>query len=206
MISLPLLAHPVSLVTLAKCIWALGVVSWYLLRLPFELKVRRTRVADATHRTLREYTLLTISTLGLGIVPAVFCLTSWPRGLTYATSPLQVAAGALVFLAALWLFWRTHHDLGRNWSVTLEIKETHQLITHGVYRAVRHPMYSAFFLWAVAQALLLPNLVAGLSGLIGFGILFAFRVGREEQMMRETFGPQYDAYMRRTKRIIPGIY
>ncbi|OYW31830.1 MAG: methyltransferase, partial [Azorhizobium sp. 12-66-6] len=82
----------------------------------------------------------------------------------------------------------------------------HQLVTSGVYARVRHPMYSAFFLWAVAQALLLPNLVAGLSGLVGFGILFAFRVGQEEAMMRETFGAQYDAYCARTRRIIPGIY
>ncbi|WP_029002920.1 protein-S-isoprenylcysteine O-methyltransferase [Azorhizobium doebereinerae] len=206
MITLPFASHPVSWLTLAEWLWAAGVISWYVLRLPFEMKARRARIADARHRSARDYALLTISTLGLGILPAVFALTGWPRALTYPTSPLQVAAGALVFLAALWLFWRTHRDLGRNWSVTLEIKETHQLITYGVYRQVRHPMYSAFFLWAVAQALLLPNLLAGLSGLVGFGILFAFRVGREEQMMRDAFGAEYDAYMARTKRIIPGLY
>ncbi len=33
-------------------------------------------------------------------------------------------------------------------------------------------MYTAFWLWAVAQALLLPNWLAGCAGLIGFGILF----------------------------------
>ncbi|MGU3493285.1 protein-S-isoprenylcysteine O-methyltransferase [Xanthobacteraceae bacterium A53D] len=206
MISLPFLGTPVSLLTLAIWIWAFGVIGWYLLRLPFERKVRKTRVADARHRTAREMTLLSISTLGLGVIPAIFAVTRFPRALTYPTSGLQVAAGALVFALALWLFWRTHKDLGRNWSVTLEIKETHKLITHGVYARVRHPMYTAFFLWAVAQALLLPNLIAGLSGLVGFGILFFFRVGREEQMMRETFGAEYDAYMARTKRIIPGIY
>lgn len=206
MISLPFLSHPVSTLLVATYVWAAGVVGWYVLRLPFELKAKRSRIADARHRTLREYTLLTISTLGLGIIPAVFALTGQPRGLTYALSLPQLVAGTLVFIAALWLFWRTHRDLGRNWSVTLEIKDEHQLVTSGVYRQVRHPMYSAFFLWALAQALLLPNLVAGLSGLVGFGILFAFRVGREEAMMRETFGAEYDAYVARTKRIIPGLY
>jgi protein-S-isoprenylcysteine O-methyltransferase Ste14 len=90
--------------------------------------------------------------------------------------------------------------------VTLEIRETHELITSGVYRHVRHPMYSAFFLWAVAQALLLPNFVAGLAGLTGFGTLFAFRLPREERMMKESFGEAYRAYAARTKRIIPGIF
>ena len=67
-------------------------------------------------------------------------------------------------------------------------------------------MYAAFWLLALAQALLLPNWIAGLSGLIGFGTLFFARVGREERMMLETFGEEYRAYMGRTKRIIPGVY
>ena len=195
-----------TLLTFSKIAWALGVVLWYVIRIPFERRAKRAHVADARHRTLRERVLLSISTTGLGIVPAVFALTGFPRTLTYAPSPLQVAAGVVVFAASLWLFWRTHRDLGRNWSVTLEIKDTHTLITGGVYAYVRHPMYSAFFLWALAQALLLPNLVAGPAGLIGFGILFAFRVAREEAMMRETFGAEYDRYCARTRRIIPGLY
>jgi protein-S-isoprenylcysteine O-methyltransferase Ste14 len=111
-----------------------------------------------------------------------------------------------VFAAALWLFHRTHKDLGRNWSVTLEVRDRHTLVTNGVYSRVRHPMYLAFWLWAVAQALLLPNWIAGPAGLIGFGTLFFLRVGREEALMIETFGDEYRRYMARTSRILPGIY
>jgi protein-S-isoprenylcysteine O-methyltransferase Ste14 len=67
-------------------------------------------------------------------------------------------------------------------------------------------MYSAFWLMAAGQVLLLPNWFAGLAGLVGFGVLFFLRVGKEEDMMMETFGDEYRAYMQRTKRIIPGIY
>ena len=67
-------------------------------------------------------------------------------------------------------------------------------------------MYSAFWLWAFAQALLLPNWVAGFSGLVGFGILFFGRVSREEGIMLETFGDQYREYMVRTYRVLPKIY
>ncbi|MFG1350396.1 protein-S-isoprenylcysteine O-methyltransferase [Xanthobacter autotrophicus] len=195
-----------SLVTFAKIAWAVGVVSWYVLRIPFQRKAKRQQVADARHRTARDMTLLTISTLGLGVLPAIYALTSFPRFASYTPVAAQVVAGVLVFAAALWLFWRTHRQLGRNWSVTLEIKDKHKLITSGVYERVRHPMYSAFFLWALAQALLLPNLVAGPAGLVGFGTLFFFRVGREEKMMREAFGAEYEAYEKRTKRVIPGLY
>src|SRR2546430_6060986 len=55
----------------------------------------------------------------------------------------------------------------------------------GVYRHVRHPMYAAFFLWAIAQALLLPNWIAGPAGLVGFGTLFGLRVRREERRSEE---------------------
>lgn len=195
-----------SLLTFAKIAWAAGVVSWYVLRIPFERKARRLKVADARHRNAREMTLLAISTLGLGVVPAIYAATSFPRFASYPVSLAQVVAGVLVFAASLWLFWRTHRQLGRYWSVTLEIKAEHKLITSGVYARVRHPMYSAFFLWALAQALLLPNWIAGPAGLVGFGTLFFFRVGREEQMMREAFGAEYEAYEKRTKRIIPGLY
>src|ERR1700723_2703443 len=51
-------------------------------------------------------------------------------------------------------------------------------------------MYSAFWLWAIAQALLLPNWIAGFAGLAGFGVLYFGRVAREERMMLETFWRQ----------------
>ena len=104
------------------------------------------------------------------------------------------------------MFHLTHRALGRNWSVSLDVRENHQLVTDGIYRRVRHPMYSAFWLWAIAQALLLPNWVAGFSGLVGFGILFFGRIAREERMMLEMFGDSYRAYTARTDRIFPRIF
>ena len=56
------------------------------------------------------------------------------------------------------------------------------------------------------QALLLPNLVAGLAGLVGFGTLYFLRVGPEEAMMESTFGDAWRDYRARTARLIPGIY
>jgi protein-S-isoprenylcysteine O-methyltransferase Ste14 len=54
--------------------------------------------------------------------------------------------------------------------------------------------------------LLLPNWLAGGSGLVGAGVLYAFRVKREEQMMLESFGEEYRAYMKDTKRLIPWLF
>jgi protein-S-isoprenylcysteine O-methyltransferase Ste14 len=67
-------------------------------------------------------------------------------------------------------------------------------------------MYTAFWLWALAQALLLPNWIAGFAGIIGFGTLYFGRIAREEQMMLDSFGDEYRAYMQRTYCIIPYVY
>jgi protein-S-isoprenylcysteine O-methyltransferase Ste14 len=88
----------------------------------------------------------------------------------------------------------------------LEVREQHQLITQGVYRRIRHPMYSALLLYSLGQALVIPNWVAGPANLIAFTILFALRVSAEEKMMFEGFGDEYTAYSSRTKRLIPGVW
>jgi protein-S-isoprenylcysteine O-methyltransferase Ste14 len=190
---------------IAKYFWLACVVAWWIVRFPYERRARKAKVR-ASQRDARELILLGISLTGLGIIPIIYVFTGFPASANRSFIPWVAWIGVVPALGSLWLFWRTHKELGRNWSVSLEVRDKHELVTNGVYRYVRHPMYSAFFLWAVAQLLLLPNWVAGVSGLIGFGTLFSFRVGREEQLMLEAFGEQYRAYMARTARIIPWVF
>jgi protein-S-isoprenylcysteine O-methyltransferase Ste14 len=190
----------------AQIILIIGIVGWGAIRLPHEIKNKRKNRVDVSAVDLRERVLLLVSLTGLGILPIAYCILARHGFLAFADYgffPVQAWAGAAVFAAALALFLATHRQLGRNWSQTLELRQGHTLVTHGVYRLVRHPMYSAFFLWALAQALLIQNWIVGPAGLIGFGVLYAFRVGREEAMMRTAFGADYAAYEARTRRIIP---
>jgi protein-S-isoprenylcysteine O-methyltransferase Ste14 len=188
-----------------KIIWVLGIVTWYVIRYPFERKAKRVRVVGGA-RSTSERIGLVAATLGLGVIPGFYVATGFPQWAEHPAPAWTVIPGTLVYAAGLWLFRRSHKDLGKNWSITLEIRDQHRLVSNGVYQRVRHPMYSAFWLMAVGQALLLPNWVAGLAGLVGFGILFFLRVGKEEHMMMQTFGDEYRAYMQRTKRVIPGLY
>jgi protein-S-isoprenylcysteine O-methyltransferase Ste14 len=190
---------------IAKLVWWVGVVGWFVIRYPHQRRSRKTPIASR-RELMRERLLLSISFTGLFIVPATYAITGEPQLADYPFHPVVALIGTVVFALSLLLFDRTHRDLGRFWSVTLEIRQSHQLITTGVYRHVRHPMYSAFFLWAIAQALLLPNWIAGPAGLVGFGTLFAFRIGREERMMEATFGEAYRAYAARTRRVVPGVF
>lgn len=190
---------------IAELIWAFGCVAYYIIRHPHQRRSRKTPVANRRDR-MREQTLMAISYSGLFVIPLIYVLTDLFKFADYAFYPIQAWTGTLVLAAGMALLHRTHRDLGRAWSITLEIRDQHILVTHGIYGRLRHPMYAAFWLWAISQALLLPNWIAGFSGLLGFGTLFFARVGYEERMMLETFGDDYRAYMARTYRLIPGIY
>ncbi|MEY2559746.1 MAG: hypothetical protein QOG51_161 [Verrucomicrobiota bacterium] len=137
------------------------------------------------------------------ILPALYLFTPW-LGFADFRSPIFIPwCGVVAMLSALWLFWRAHVDLGLNWSITLEMRKDHELIVRGVYRRIRHPMYAAIFLFAIAQGLLLQNWLAGWGGFVSFAILYLVRTPREEKMMREFFGEPYRDYMTRTGRLWP---
>ena len=189
----------------SKIIWCCFIVLWAAIRWQPNRKSRKTSISSTT-RTTKERFSMVISSFGLGYIPAVWIFTDYLDSFDYSPNLVLMIIGALVLLATLRLFRLTHKALGQMWSHSLDLRDGHQLITTGIYEKVRHPMYSAFWMWAIGAAFLLPNWVAGFSGLFGFGTLFFLRVGQEETMMHNEFGDEYVAYMKRTKRIVPGIY
>ena len=95
--------------------------------------------------------------------------------------------------------------LGRRFSGLVAIQPGHELVTDGPYRFIRHPSYLGMFIlmfgWAltfrsgpgvILAALIIPPILA--------------RIRAEEALLHTQFGEQYDAYRRRTSRLIPGIY
>lgn len=188
----------------AELVWLAGLVAWYVIRFPYERKAKKTAVRKS-FRDLRERTILFVGFAGLLFVPLVYVATGFPHAAERPFSAAVAFAGVACLIAALWVFFRSHAELGRNWSISLELRGNHRLVRTGVYRLVRHPMYSSFFLLGLAQFLLLPNWVGGGAGLIGAAILYGFRIRREEKMMVENFGDEYRLYMRQTKRLVPWI-
>lgn len=185
--------------------WALIFIAWCGIRYPAMRRARRARtLRDA--RDGFDIALLVLCGIALVALPVIWRVGNWPAAANHPMSWWSVAAGMLAGGGFLWLFRRSHADLGRNWSVSLEIRENHSLVTQGVYAWVRHPMYASFFLWGIMQALLIANWIAGLAGVLAIGILYAGRHRREEAMMRAAFGEAYDDYCRVTARLLPGIY
>lgn len=194
-----------SVHTIGEIVWVLGIIAWYVIRYPFERRGKRVPIVSS-QRSATEKLALAAALAGLAIVPVFYVATGIPKGADYPAHIWAIVVGAIIFALAMWVFRRTHKQLGRNWSITLEIRQKHELISSGPYALVRHPMYTSFMLMGLAQAFLLSNWVAGLAGLVGFAVLFFLRVDKEERMMLDVFGPEYRAYMDKTKRIIPYLY
>ena len=197
-----------------KYVFLAGLVAGWVIRLWFVaggLRRRPERPGGAVdaRRVPAEWLLLRLTPVGMLGLPLIEVLTGWLDFADYRlpdwTGITFGVVGAAVFAFALWLLWRAHADLGRQWSVRLEIQEGHALITEGVYRHVRHPMYAACFLWAIAQLLLLHNWIAGPAFLAPFALLYLRRVPHEEQMLLDHFGEEYRAYAGRTGRLIPRV-
>jgi protein-S-isoprenylcysteine O-methyltransferase Ste14 len=188
----------------AKAVILAGSIVMVLIRAPHGQRSRGVKVVKSRKGRL-ETILLVLVALGF-LLPCVWIATPVLGFADYPLRAVPFAAGSLCLAVGLWLFYRSHADLGTNWSVTLEMREGHRLVTEGIYARVRHPMYLALLVYSAGQVLALPNWIAGPSYLVPFSILLALRLGPEERMMREEFGGEYEAYAARTRRLVPGLW
>jgi protein-S-isoprenylcysteine O-methyltransferase Ste14 len=121
----------------------------------------------------------------------------WPR------TPALAAGIALLGLSA-WLGLRGKRDLGAQRTPFPRPKEEAQLITHGLYAHMRHPLYVAVIALGFAWALLWQSWPALAVAILQVAF-FDAKARREERWLRERFA-DYDGYARRVKRFIPRVY
>lgn len=181
-----------------------GFIAYIVIRGVFIGKTKKNIKAEA-RVDLQERVLLLLVFVGGLLLPLIYLVTPLLAFADYTFASPVPWAGSVIMVLSLWLFFRSHADLGANWSQTLEIRVGHRLVTTGVYASVRHPMYSAILLFSLAQGLLLANWLAGWSALLSVAVMFALRIPREEEMMRDAFGEEYRRYMSRTGRLFPRL-
>ena len=117
---------------------------------------------------------------------------------------LQILAVALVCVS-VWLATSAVRELDKQWSLTARLIENHQLITSGVYRFVRHPIYAAMFGMMVATAIVLSHWLVLTGAAIVFLIGTKIRTSSEERLLREAFPAEYKEYAARVPALIPFV-
>lgn len=185
-----------------QVVYLVCFVAGSFIRVWYGLKYRQDRRAILRTEGVVVATLAGLWGIAI-LMPLLNLFTGWLKFADYTMPAWAGFIGTIVFVFALWLLWRSHADLGRAWRLTTEVKAGQRLVSDGVYKYIRHPMYAAHLLWGIAQALLIWNWISGPVSLVIFIPLYFLRVTREEKVMLEEFGDEYQVYMNRTGRIIP---
>ncbi|XAR48753.1 Protein-S-isoprenylcysteine O-methyltransferase [Bertholletia excelsa] len=84
-------------------------------------------------------------------------------------------------------------------------EEHHKLVTDGIYRFVRHPGYSGFFIWSVGTQIMLCNPLSTIAFAIVVWGFFSRRIPYEEYFLRQFFGSEYEEYARRVPSGVPFV-
>jgi protein-S-isoprenylcysteine O-methyltransferase Ste14 len=176
----------------------------FVIRAPLEVRNKRIQAVESREGALGKLCLLLVFT-GSTTLPALYLFTPWFDFADYTVGSGAGAFGCALAVLGVFLFWKSHRDLGRQFSPTLELKEAHHLVSHGIYSKIRHPMYTANYAVAAAQLLLIGNAVVGPAFLLAFSLLYLFRIDHEEAMMLDHFGPAYADYKARTNRLLPSF-
>jgi protein-S-isoprenylcysteine O-methyltransferase Ste14 len=131
-----------------------------------------------------------------------------PRWMDWSALPLSATfrwVGVVVGLGTLPLLYWVLSSLGRNISETFLTKGDHQLVTHGPYRWVRHPLYSVATIAFLALGLVAGNAFILVMAAVVFAALALLVVPKEEAQLVEKFGGAYRAYQGRTGGLLPRI-
>jgi protein-S-isoprenylcysteine O-methyltransferase Ste14 len=95
-------------------------------------------------------------------------------------------------------------SLGANWSATVTYRQGHELVQRGLYRFVRHPMYTGFLLMIAGTGLVLGRM-SSLSALIVAFLGTWWKLNKEETLLSKHFPDAYQRYKSHTKALIPFV-
>ena len=187
-------------------LFSLSFLAMIGIRVVFHRKAARERT-NVEHKESN----LNVAVRGIFGFGYIFCLLIYilaPRLFDWALTPLPlwlrwtgaaITVGSIALLA--WIQWA----LGVQFHITVHTQDDHQLISHGPYRWVRHPMYTNFFLMGLGWFILTANWFIGLPLMIGIVIVVLVRIENEENVLLELFGDEYHIYMQRTGRFMPKL-
>ena len=96
--------------------------------------------------------------------------------------------------------------LGKYFTRNVEIENNHQLISTGLYKYLRHPLYLGLFLLGISTSLVYGNYLAIIISVLMMGGTLNHRMNLEEQAMEKILGKEYLIWKKQRYRFFPYIY
>jgi protein-S-isoprenylcysteine O-methyltransferase Ste14 len=105
-------------------------------------------------------------------------------------------------------FLRQHclRMLGDHFTYEVKVSEQSEIITHGIYKWVRHPSYTGGMLFNLGIGLALTNWNSIAFIVVGMLVIYFYRVHVEERALIQIHRTDYLNYMQRTKRFVPFLF
>jgi len=127
--------------------------------------------------------------------------------LPFTQTPAVQSFGFLVVALGFAVSMSARVTIGANWAhgAEYQIKKDHELVTAGIYRYIRHPIYAGLFASLIGAEIVAGSIVAGVF-LVGLSFIALVQAKKEEAILIQKFGAQYREYMARTKRFIPYVW
>jgi protein-S-isoprenylcysteine O-methyltransferase Ste14 len=121
---------------------------------------------------------------------------------TFVVGPVRWIAGSLLVGCGLALNVAGFITQKRAGTDPIPFHPTTKIVSHGVYRFSRNPMYIGFAFWTLGLAVLLNSIWALCAVPIGLVLIDRLVVAREEMYLERKFGDEYLSYKRRVRRWI----
>ena len=156
---------------------------------------------ERDQKSLRVLWLTIIPSVVLGVVVGI-----WGIGYVTWFAPIAFPLGLTFISVGLLLRWWAVYTLRKFFTANVAILPDHQLITFGIYSVLRHPAYTGSLLSFLGLGVVFSNWLSMTIIFIPIFLAFRYRIQVEEAVLQETFGAAYEAYARKTKRLLPGVY
>jgi protein-S-isoprenylcysteine O-methyltransferase Ste14 len=175
---------------------------WIIFALLFVLRKKPPKAEEAKRVSAAKWGIF-LQGCGFALVGSVHRAYWWPfSASTIWEIALATVAVALALASDLWCM-RAIRVLGKQWTYEARVIKGHELITSGPYAVVRNPIYLGMFGLMVSTGLVFTTWWALVIALVIFLIGNQIRIRAEEQLLRETFGSQFDDYARRVPAFFP---
>ncbi len=116
------------------------------------------------------------------------------------TSALQAAGLTMAYSGLLWCAM-AQHQMGRDWRVGIDFEHETSLVTRGLYRVSRHPIYLGFIVICAGLFCATPNVLTLVCAVLAT-IILAVEARLEEAFLLSRHGKTYEQYLARTRRWI----
>ncbi len=172
---------------------AAGSLIWFL---PMFLQLRKGRPAQQVDRRARWGILL----VGIGYA-LVWQGHFWTRSPGLWRTSLAVAC----FVVACLFSWSAAHNLGQHWRLDAGLNADHTLVQTGVYRLVRHPVYTSMLMAILGTGLILAPFSLLVAGVTVYMLGTEIRVRIEDGLLASRFGDEFQVYRRSVPAYLPGL-